>query len=256
MDGIEDGVRPADSQIGVLLTREAGERKILGSRRGPDGHGRFAKGPIGGGDRGRHVRGHGRGQNPFTRTLGDRSDPVGSIRRSAGQLVDDLGEVCRDRHVAIRVRGHAEAVRDRKAGPDQLAEIGCFASRQRQRACVEISQRYDERVLAAAWTTRLLDHIHRALSRRQDRQSAREATPERASTGRFGGAGRRIGVSALAQPFGTGSTPASATAPAASAETETAPTAASAPNQSATILMSLTRPSVSVRTSMIWTSTR
>ena len=31
MDRVEDGVRPGDPQIGVLLTREAGERKILGS---------------------------------------------------------------------------------------------------------------------------------------------------------------------------------------------------------------------------------
>jgi hypothetical protein len=41
----------------------------------------------------------------------------------------------------------------------------------------------------------------------------------------------------------------------ASAETWTAPTVARAPNQSATIRMSLIRPSVSVRTSMIWTPT-
>ena len=71
MDRVEDGVRPGDPQIGVLLTREAGERKILGGRRRPHGHCRLAQAPVGGGDDLRHVGGHGRGQDPFTCAPGD-----------------------------------------------------------------------------------------------------------------------------------------------------------------------------------------
>ena len=117
MDRVEDGVRPDDAQIGVLLTGEAGERKILGGRRGADGHRRFAQGPIRGGDRVRHVRGHGRGQDPVPCPPGDLRGPVRGIRGGACQLFDDPGQVRRERDVAICVRGHAEAVGDREAGP-------------------------------------------------------------------------------------------------------------------------------------------
>ena len=73
-DRVQDGVRPDDRQVRVLLPGEAGERQVLGGRRGPDRDGRFAQLPVGGGDRVRHAPG-------AARSTGSAPVPAGPARR-------------------------------------------------------------------------------------------------------------------------------------------------------------------------------
>jgi hypothetical protein len=118
---VQHGVDADHVEVGVLLTREARAREVLGGGRRPhrDGH-RLAEREVGGGDRGGDVVGDGRGEQGVAgpdREVGgvqQRGDPggVGGLR--------------------VRRGAHAEAVGHREARAEQLGEVDRLAPGERE----------------------------------------------------------------------------------------------------------------------------
>ena len=193
MDRIEHRVGPDDVQVGVLLPRETGKRQIFRSRRRPDGHCRLAQGPVGGGDDLRHVGGHGRGQDPFTRPRpaisAARSESSAVMPASSSTIsARSAAAFRRDRRPWSRRSHRGREGRPGEARPGWLLCLPPATTRPRRdleaarrtsaRGCV------DDRPAGP--------HPSRSLPR-QDRQSGREATPERVVTG---GIAARVSTSA------------------------------------------------------------
>ena len=109
----EDGSRPHDVQVRVLLAGEGSRRRIFRRRTGPDGAGAvFAEPGEGTGDRGRQTAGYLDRFEGLTDAGTDRPDcfPVGRVqeRQAIETFVDHR---CLRQDLPEGIRGHAEAGR-------------------------------------------------------------------------------------------------------------------------------------------------
>ena len=139
----EDGSRPHDVQVRVLLPSEGSCRRIFRRRTGPDGAGAvFAEPGERTGDGGRQIAGYLDRFEGLTDAGTDRPDclPVGRVeeRQSIETFVDVR---CLRQDLPEGVRGHAEAGRHAHAvDPPQLAEACALSADHRDLRLVDLPQ--------------------------------------------------------------------------------------------------------------------
>ncbi len=140
-DVLEDGRRPHDVQIRVLLAGEGGRRQVLRRRAGADGvGGPFAERGERAGDRRRDIV---RDGDPFdgpANLRAERPEPLPVVRFQARQPVEPAAERRRLRHDPPEgVRRHAEAPRHADAvDPRQRAQVRALAADDRDPRLVDL----------------------------------------------------------------------------------------------------------------------